>query len=437
LLRADPDDNHRFENGTLDQAVVADEDDDIAIEVANAERSTRYVVHCIPSNFPTITVSRSEQVTDGLLFLKPTPIGSGNWAGFRVILDNNGVPRYHARTSARDFRPVDHPVTYRGKQVRYLSTTTLLDANFDRIATIRAIPPATSTDFHDFMVTPDGTFLNIGRQEDPDRDMSGYTDEHGNRYPSSMSISDYVIQETDTSRNEAFYWNAWDHRDALTYNVDCRVANFPDDYATMNSIKVFEGDIVASLRGCSQVLRIDRSGGTGAVVWKLGGTDPGSESDAEYLELVDDPAGEFCGQHDATVLKRGDLTTVVLFDNGVHCLGPRKSVPPFSRAVEYDISSATNAVMIREYRLPENQGYIGTEGGVTVMENGRWLISWGRRRPATASVPSTERTAVTEVDPADNTVHMQLYMRMNGMEAFTYRAYRIPEADVEIPLNLP
>ena len=226
---------------------------------------------------------------------------------------------------------------------------------------------------------------------------------------------------------------------ALNYNVDCRVANFPSEYATMNSIRIFNGDIVASLRGCAQVIMIDRSGGTGAVVWKLGGSKPepgpDAEYEAKYLELVDDSAGEFCGQHDATVVERGGRTYVVLFDNGLHCLGPRRAAAPFSRVVEYDITSGTNAVMTREYRLPMDQGYALTQGGVTVMENGRWLIAWGRRRRA--SVPIDERVAVSEVDPADSTVHMRLYLSMNGEEASTYRAYRTPEADVEIPLNLP
>ena len=61
-----------------------------------------------------------------------------------------------------------------------------------------------------------------------------------------------------------------------------------------------EGDIVAGLRGCAQVLRLERD--TGAVVWQMGGTEPmridrpaPMTGAAEYLELVNDPLGEFCG----------------------------------------------------------------------------------------------------------------------------------------------
>ena len=438
LLRANPNRNHVFGAGTPYSAVLVDKDDDIVVEVADADRSVRYVVHCIPPDFPTIAVlHRSEEVSEGLLFVVPSRIMPGGfWKSFRAILDNNGVPRFHKRGGARDFRPVDHPVTYQGTPVRYLNTTSLLDANFQNIAAISVVPPATGGDGHDFLVTPDGTFVNIGRQKDPDRDMSGYLDQDGNPYPTSMAISDAIIQETNADRTQLFYWNSWDHRDTLNFDVDCRVANFPDAYATLNSIRIYAGDIIASLRGCAQVLRIDRSGGTGDVVWKLGGTDPGSGSQAEYLELVDDPAGEFCGQHDATLMERGDgRETVVLFDNGVYCLGPRKGSPKFSRVVEYDISSGTQAVMINEFRLPREQGYASTMGGVTVLDNGRWLISWGRRYGA--SISHEQRITVSEVDPEDGTVHLHIHMSRDGDEVFTYRAYRVPEADVEIPLNLP
>lgn len=36
------------------------------------------------------------------------------------------------------------------------------------------------------------------------------------------------------------------------------------------------------------MLRIDRSGNTGAVEWQLGGTAPPPDSGTEYLELVGD-----------------------------------------------------------------------------------------------------------------------------------------------------
>ena len=435
LLRNDPADNH-VATGSLSTQIAPAQDQALVIELGLAGNTKRYVIHCIPESFPTITVlAKSAEVSEGLLFIAPNHTAGGERHNYRVILDNNAVPRYHWGGAGRAFRPADHPVTYLGKEVVYLDMRTLLDAKFRAIASIQVVPPATRNDLHDFLVTPDGTFMNLGTQSDT-RDMSEYLDNEQNPYPTSMNIRDAVIQETNTDRVPVFYWNAWDHRDTLNYDRDCRVAQFPDDYATLNSIKIFEGDIVASLRGCAQVLRIDRSGGTGSVVWKLGGTDPGPDSEAEYLELVDDPAGEFCGQHDATLTTHRGRETVVLFDNGHHCLGPRKDLEPFSRVVEYDISSGTRAVMIHEHRLSRTQGYAATGGGVTVLDNGRWLISWGGRRPG-VTVSLAETIAVSEVDPDDGTVFLHLHMSRNSAMVHSYRSYRVPEASVTVPLLLP
>ena len=69
-----------------------------------------------------------------------------------------------------------------------------------------------------------------------------------------------------------------------------------------------------------------------------------------YLPVAGDPEGEFCGQHHVTVTPAG---SVLMFDNGNHCLGPRKGRDPVTRIVEYDVSSGTEARFVREYREPE------------------------------------------------------------------------------------
>ena len=94
---------------------------------------------------------------------------------------------------------------------------------------------------------------------------------------------------------------------------DCNLNNPKGDYAHINSLQVVDGDVISSFRHCDQVLRIDRSGGTGAVKWKLGGAAPPEGSATEHLEVVGDPAGEFCSRHHATVTDSG---SIVLFDNG-------------------------------------------------------------------------------------------------------------------------
>jgi len=153
----------------------------------------------------------------------------------------------------------------------------------------------------------------------------------------------------------------------------------------------------------------------------------------------DEVTEEFCGQHQAT-LTASD--TVVMFDNGVQCVGDRKDGPPFSRAVEYDISSGLYAKLLRQYRLPERYGYFPFEGGVSVLDNFggdvHWLISWGTKGTTrSGTVTPREAIAISEVDPATGTAHLHVNMTEGDQEVWTYRAYRVPERDVTIPLNLP
>ena len=160
--------------------------------------------------------------------------------------------------------------------------------------------------------------------------------------------------------------------------------------------------------------------------------------------LVDDPAGEFCGQHHVTLTA---ADTVVLFDNGVQCLGPRKNETPFSRVVEYDISSGTQAVFMREYRRPAEQGHSQSRGGVTVVNDGdndsqndRWVISWGIVMNETVGLQ--QLVALSEVDPGTpgtNTSRslFEASMYKSGHVVHTYRLYHQPESAVKIPLSLP
>ena len=60
-------------------------------------------------------------------------------------------------------------------------------------------------------------------------------------------------------------------------------------------------------------------------------------------------------------------------------------------------------------------------GGVTVLDNDNWLISWGHTTSNT--IAPTEVAAITEVTP-------------DGTAVF-HRVYHESEANVQIPLNLP
>ena len=232
--------------------------------------------------------------------------------------------------------------------------------------------------------------------------------------------------EVSTSGVERFQWNSWDF---VKLDPDCRRGAFTGDYAHLNSLQAIDGDIVASLPGCNQVVRIDRSAGTGALLWKLGGTAPTRDLDTEHLVIVDDPLGEFCGQHHVTLT---DSDTVLMYDNGANCVGARKNQTPVSRVVEYDIPSGTQATFVREYRHP-NGIFTRNTGGVSLLDNGHWLFAWGSPGDETDGVIS-----ISEVDPETGTAYFEMLMTENPYNSkprMTYRAYRA--SGVTTPLNLP
>ena len=448
LLRADSDDNAVSATGTLRASVTVDEDHDLAIEVSAGGATATYVVHCLPAAFPAVNVTTTDQVKDGLLLTTPTYGGYHDRTTYLAVLDNNGVPRFHRLLTDASFWAMN--LQYHGGGRFSVSRRPLLnvaDSAFgnwqidlldDRLAvtsTVTTVAPLSQTDGHDFQIAGDEhdeRYVLLSYHDDELRDFSEYGGS------ASQRTRDSVIQRRTAAGEPQFTWNSWDHRDVLRVGNDCRVGEYPDTYAHLNGLQLLpDGDFVASFRGCSQVLRID--GSTGAVEWKLGGTAPSADSGAEFLEMVDypDAVEEFCGQHHVTLTAS---ETVVMYDNGVQCIGTRKNSAQFSRAVEYDISSGTHAVYQREYRAPDGQGYFPYRGGVHVLDTfgGKvhWLINWGgSASDRTVTVDNT--IAVSEVDPDTGTVHMQVTMFKDTLDAWSYRVYRVPEDALDLPLNLP
>ena len=452
LLRADRADNVVSGTGSLRASVTAGGNHDLAIEVSDGNGSTTYVVHCLPDAFPTVRAVSTDQVKAGLLLLTVTYGEFFNRVTFMTVLDNNGVPRFHRQLTnplstdsqfwAMDFKYHGGGLFSVARRPQFESSQSLfgdweidlLNNRLEVTATgINTVPPLTHTDAHDFHVVSGGDYVMLS-YDNSTRDFSEY-----GRSPET-STRDSVIQRRTAAGVSQFTWNSWDHRDVLQVGTDCMVGLFPDSYAHLNALQVLpDGDYVASFRGCGQVLRID--GSTGAVKWKLGGTAPEPDTTAEYLELVEhsdpDVVEEFCGQHHVTLTSSD---TLVMYDNGVQCNGPRKVMAEFSRAVEYDLSSGTQAEYLREYRLPAAHGHFPFRGGVHVLEefggSVHWLINWGGK--ATGRTVDLDQTiAVSEVDPATGTAHLELTMYEGSRDAWSYRVYRIPESAVDIPLTLP
>ena len=426
--------------GSVAGSATVNSDHDLAIEVGDGKSTATYYVHCIPLDFPDITIGkRTDAVSDGLLLITPQIIEpariragmSPSVITFLAIVDNNGVPRWVRRSEfgARDFRRhADGRYSHSEWDAQGQGSVAILDAEFNRIDTARTVGNVTRTIGHEFLVTEEGNYLLLSYNP-AQRDLSGYQCKDAGATESRDCTTmeqtrDSVIQEVTPDGVAEFMWNSWDHLNIS----DCGIYfDLPMNYAVINSLHLLDGDIVASFRGCNQVLRIERP--SGAVVWQMGGMPPTRDPATEYLEVIGDPAGEeFCGQHTATATGAG---SVLMFDNGYKCRGPRKEDPPFTRVVEYDISSGTEARFVREYRLPDEYGYVTLAGGVMALANGHWLVGWGLGRDG-----GTEEIAVSEVDTAGNEI-FRMAMSRGGEEFFSYRVYRERESDVNTPVHLP
>ena len=299
---------------------------------------------------------------------------------------------------------------------------------------VSTVAPLTRTNGHDFVIKPNGNYVLMS-YEPARRDLSAFTDADGNPYSATEETEDSAIQEITPEREQIFLWNSWDHLDL----GDCRQHRFPNDYAHINSLEIVDGDIIASFRGCSQVLRID--GTTGEIVWLLGKSNRG---DADWiasgapapLKIVDDPYGEFCGQHAARLRPNGNL---VLFDNGGQCLvdpatgTSERESGVFSRVVEYSLDPENGrATFQRHHSLHGTfDRYARAQAHVELLDNGNWLVSWGGGDddPNAARYPDV---SITEVDPLTGRELLAISIT-DGASDITLgtRAYPVPPDALE------
>ena len=152
------------------------EDHDIAIELGGAGANVIYVVHCLPSAFPDISVSaKADDVSDGFLFLAPRyKDAAQKTVGHIAVLDNNGVPRFHrAHSQPWDFRPVKHPFVEAGIEVRYIVGRAFFSDAFEELDI--DLLWNSGVNIHDFLTTAEGTFVGLF-QETRDRDLRGFYD---------------------------------------------------------------------------------------------------------------------------------------------------------------------------------------------------------------------------------------------------------------------
>ena len=163
--------------------------------------------------------------------------------------------------------------------------------------------------------------------------------------------SDYLAEVTPAGHT-VWEWRTWEHLDPVADGI-AEVQAPRTLWAQGNSVEELpDGDILASYRPTSTVIRISRK--TGKIVWKLG-------------------PPTVAGQHAPTLLENGNI---LIFDNGPHRLDD--SVP-YSRAIEVD--PATNAIVWKYQDKPAWNFFSPRMGCAQRLPNGNTLItesSFGR-----------------------------------------------------------
>ena len=403
-------------------SVAVSTDSDVAIRVTDASGAgTTYVVHCLSDVFfeiETHTFPNTDAFEDLILF---------NRAGRFTLMDRNGVPRLRRGYSGLGAFAIRFYRIGADGAYRYGfgggSGFNVLDEDFEVVednvrtvgSSLRPINP------HDFQILENGNYLLTANPEvmGDFRDFDLPSPADGGVDLSSVAVWDQTIQiVTPRPRPQAvFTWGSWgniaaedcvQHRFPVTLSTDPQARPADTDISHFNGAHMVDGVVAVSLRGCSKVLGIDVA--TGDIVWRMGRT---NLSDAEWaardigprpLDFINDPEGEFCGQHSARILPNGN---VFLFDNGSVCviepwtfeqLGREGN--DFSRAVEYALDLENHeAVFVRDHSLRGTRDHLGyANGTVFALDNGDWLVSWGRPLDVNVPIPDNER--VTLVDPA-------------------------------------
>jgi hypothetical protein len=195
--------------------------------------------------------------------------------------------------------------------------------------------PGQSLDVHDFILISDNHYIDLTY----DVKLVTNIPARLNPAPGGTLVVAPVIEEVN---NGAVVWT-WDgSADTSFYANSVEGNKFSDpvngqDYIHMNSLFVDPRDsnLICSMRNQNQIIKIDRH--TGAIIWRLGGTNSDFPLAADQV---------FLRQHHATLTDNNQ--TLLIFDDG------EATLRPSSRIVEFQLNEASKTITSSKYfYIPE------------------------------------------------------------------------------------
>jgi hypothetical protein len=249
------------------------------------------------------------------------------------------------------------------------------------VRTIRTV--GSPTDIHDLRRLANGHYLAITYRERAHVDLTPYGG------PADATVLDCQIQELTPAGRRVWHWNSRDHISLEETRAQgpiplVKLADGTELYdpVHLNSVEPHGDEIVISMRSVAAVYGIDRK--TGAVRWKLGGTER-----PESLAFVGDDLANFGGQHDARLQPDGSLT---IYDNGTG-----RGRPP--RAVRYRLDRRAGTATLLEQITDPDVPLSRFAGSARRLPGGDWVVSWGGTPSIGEYRPSGEQVFGLELPP--------------------------------------
>ncbi len=388
--------------------------DEVSVFIEDSAGLEEHALIYLPAGFPALDATGpAPGLAAGVVGLTLNPIISSS-TRYVSTVDRNGVPT-HVRAAPDAYDLKDQPdgsITYAEPTTtpgRTGAATVVLDDHWQVVRRVETTG-LVNTDLHDSILEPDGTAWLVSYDPVPGT----------NQWQS-------VIQHIGVDGQELFRWGSQGLQDESAL-ADPGPGGIWD-YAHLNSIQVLpDGDVVASFRNLSAVLRIASVAhdghAPGDIVWRLGGR-------ASDFTFVDDPFDGPCAQHTATLLPNGQL---LVFDDGSGfdanlCVDPDHPDGPFlargqSRVAEYALdTSAHTATLTWSYEPPGF--YTWFMGSARRLSNGNTLVGWAAETDALAQEVDAGGGLLWQVAlaaPAPNPV------------LISYRASLMAARDADLPV---
>jgi hypothetical protein len=259
--------------------------------------NSRSINDTLPSDFPVIQITASNNPSPGYIFFSNFSFGPSNAASYLIIMDNTGSPVYYKKlnSQAYDFKkqPNGNLTYYSQVKEKFFE----MNAQY-QITDSFYCGNGYTTDLHELRILNNRHALLMSY--DPQIvDMRSIVP-NGD---SAAIVTGLIIQEIDANKNVVFQWRSWDH-----FNING--ARYEDlsahaiDYVHGNAIELDnDGNLLISSRHLDEITKINRS--TGAIIWRLGG---------KYNQFTfPNDSLSFSYQHAIRRLENGNI---LLFDNG-------------------------------------------------------------------------------------------------------------------------